>query len=114
MLPISTHKQHEVIQAVEPRVRLPSRIRSENEMVGLLKDDLLLPPTPDKQDWREDRPKGTKVATVHFEQGPSWDNYSQTLHQLLDAMEAYTCEDWKGIINRIGRTFQQAGYPFDE
>lgn len=84
------------------------------EEVGLLKDGLLLPPTPDMQDWWEDRPKGTKVATVHCEREPGWDSYSQTLHQLVDAMEAYTCEDWKGIINRIGRTFQQAGYPFDE
>ena len=84
------------------------------EEVGCLKDGQLLSPTPDMRDWWEDRPKGTKVATVHCEQEPGWDNYSQTLHQLVAVMEAYSCEDWKGVINRIGRTFQQAGYPFDE
>jgi DNA-binding MarR family transcriptional regulator len=84
------------------------------EEVGCLKDGQLLLPTPDKQTWWEDRPKQEKIATIHCDQEPSWENYSNTLHQLVEALDAYNCEDWKGTINRIGRTFQQAGYPFEE
>lgn len=84
------------------------------EEVSLLKDGLLLAPTPEMQGWWEDRPKRAKVATVQCEQEPGWDNYYQWFPKLVDVLDAYTCEDWKGIINRIGRTFQQAGYPFEE
>jgi hypothetical protein len=64
--------------------------------------------------WWEDRPKRETVPRVESEAEPVWDNYSKTLQQVVDALDAYTCEDWKGIINRIGRTFQQPGYPFVE
>jgi hypothetical protein len=64
--------------------------------------------------WWQDRAGRETIARVQDEQGPSWDNYSQTLMQLVAALDAYTCEDWEGIVNRIGRTFQQAGYPFAE
>ena len=84
------------------------------EEVGCLKDDLLLRPTPEMQGWWQDRAKREKVATVKCDQEPSWDNYSKTLHQLLTKLDAWSCDDWQGTINRIGRTFQQAGYPFVE
>ena len=84
------------------------------EEVGCLKDGQLLPPTPEMLAWWEDRPKQTKVATVHCGHEPTWDDYSKTLHQLVNALDAFSCDDWKGTINRIGGTFQQAGYPFEE
>jgi hypothetical protein len=85
------------------------------EKLGFLKDGQLHPPTPKMLAWWQDRPKREKENTVHCNyQEPNWDNYSKTLNQLVDSLDAYTCEDWTGIINRIGRMFQQAGYPFED
>jgi hypothetical protein len=84
------------------------------EQVGVLKDGQLIPPAPEMLAWWEDRPRRETVARVQCRQEPSWDNYSESLQQVVDALDAHTCEDWQGIINRIGRTFQQAGYPFEE
>lgn len=84
------------------------------EQVGVMKEGQLITPTPDMLAWWEDRPKREKVASVLCEREPSWENYSKTLKQVVDVLDAHSCEDWTGIINRIGRTFEQARYPFFE
>jgi hypothetical protein len=84
------------------------------EEVGFLKDGQLLRPRPEMLAWWQDRPEREKVATVRCDQESGWDNYSRWFPKLVDVLDAYTCEDWKGIINRIGRMFQQAGYPLEE
>jgi hypothetical protein len=84
------------------------------EQVGLVKDGILVSPTPDMLAWWSDQPRRERLASTLRQEEPSWDNYSKTLHQLVAIMDSHSCEDWTGIINRIGRIFQQAGYPFLE
>jgi hypothetical protein len=84
------------------------------EEVGFLNDGQLVPPTPEMLAWWADRPQREKVAPVHCDQEPGWDNYARSFPKLVDVLGAYSCEDWRGILDRIGRMFQQAGYPFEE
>jgi hypothetical protein len=85
------------------------------EECGFLRDGALVAPTAEMLAWWKDRSRrdaGETVVSGTADEPPSWDNYSQWFPKLIGSMDAYLPEDWAGIINRIGRAFGAAGYPF--
>jgi hypothetical protein len=86
------------------------------EQAGLLRDGTLVRPTPEMLAWWEDRPAATRVTgggpAAH--EPPTWEKYSQWFPKLIAWLDDYLPEGWAGMIDKAGRMFEAAAYPFQE